>query len=128
MGVLSRTLPKRRGFRLRLLNGKTFLSCLTHLLPLTEFTLSILIIFPFNVKVEAASLEDAGFINEMGTQTPGEEFVEVQTFFDASPNRRSVQTQTDPRLKKKKFGPLSHDMECDTMDLEDEEDYDEYRR
>ncbi|KAL8575608.1 hypothetical protein ACOMHN_028629 [Nucella lapillus] len=77
-------------------------------------------------QVEASSILDD--VVEMGTQTPGEEFVEVHTISETG-NRRSVQTQTDPRLKKKKFGPLSHDMECDTMDLEEEdEEYEEYRR
>jgi hypothetical protein len=78
--------------------------------------------------VDASSMDDSLMGTEIATQTPGEEFIEVTTIFESG-ERRSVQTQTDPRLKKKKFGPLSHDMECDTMDLEDEdEEYDEYRR
>ena len=48
--------------------------------------------------------------NCMSTQTPQFEdtFVEVETFM-LSATKRSVQTQTDPRLKRKKFGPLNHD-------------------
>ena len=54
------------------------------------------------------------------TQTPLDElepenFVEVVTFSE-SPGKRTVMTQTDPRLKKKKFGPLG----------EDDYDYDGY--
>lgn len=53
------------------------------------------------------------------TQTPLEEpevenFVEVVTFSE-TPGKRTVMTQTDPRLKKKRFGPLGED-----------EDYDEF--
>ncbi|XP_048774491.1 protein hsr-9-like isoform X1 [Ostrea edulis] len=42
-----------------------------------------------------------------GTQT---NFVEVE-LIEESPGKRSVLTQTDPRLKKKKFGPVGQDME-----------------
>jgi hypothetical protein len=42
-----------------------------------------------------------------GTQT---NFVEVE-LIEESPGKRSVLTQTDPRLKKKKFGPIGQDME-----------------
>ena len=79
-------------------------------------------------QLEACTVRDEAFLsseNEISTQT-AVEFVEVQTIYE-SQHRRSVQTQTDPRLKKKKFGPLGHDMECDTMDLDDEDDdYDGY--
>ncbi|XP_046352685.2 neurofilament heavy polypeptide-like [Haliotis rufescens] len=55
------------------------------------------------------------------TQTPiTAHFVEVETIYE-SPGRRSVQTQTDPRLKKKKFGPLNIDAETDPLMDEDEE-------
>ncbi|KAL5011969.1 hypothetical protein ScPMuIL_010520 [Solemya velum] len=51
----------------------------------------------------------------VGTSPPPQspqhiEFVEVETIFE-SPGKRSVQTQTDPRLKKKKFGPLGQDLD-----------------
>lgn len=51
------------------------------------------------------------------TQTPIEEpevenFVEVVTFSE-TPGKRTVMTQTDPRLKKKRFGPLGEDEEYD---------------
>ncbi|XP_025088288.1 probable serine/threonine-protein kinase kinX isoform X2 [Pomacea canaliculata] len=76
-------------------------------------------------RLEVSSMEDASIMSTQGTQTPQEpEFVEVQTIYESS-TRRSVQTQTDPRLKKKKFGPLNVDAEVDTMDFEDEDD-DEY--
>ncbi|XP_052278695.1 zinc finger and BTB domain-containing protein 17-like isoform X2 [Dreissena polymorpha] len=57
------------------------------------------------------------------TQTPIEEpevenFVEVVTFIEV-PGKRTVMTQTDPRLKKKKFGPLGED---------EEYDFEEYKR
>lgn len=77
--------------------------------------------------MEESSLDESGVMSTQGTQTPQEpEFVEVQTIYE-SPNRRSVQTQTDPRLKKKKFGPLNAvDAEVDTMDFdEDNEDYED---
>ncbi|XP_067663718.1 uncharacterized protein [Haliotis asinina] len=55
------------------------------------------------------------------TQTPiTAHFVEVETIYE-SPGRRSVQTQTDPRLKKKKFGPLNIDAENDPLMDDDEE-------
>ncbi|XP_041358313.1 protein mel-28-like [Gigantopelta aegis] len=57
-----------------------------------------------------------------GTQTA--HFVEVETIFESA-GRRSVQTQTDPRLKKKKFGPLNVDAEVDAMDFDDDDDDDE---
>nr|KAG5689426.1 hypothetical protein BaRGS_012248 [Batillaria attramentaria] len=73
--------------------------------------------------IEESSLDESGMVSTgVGTQTPQEpEFVEVQTIYE-SPNRRSVQTQTDPRLKKKKFGPLNVDAEVDTMDFDDDDD------
>lgn len=51
------------------------------------------------------------------TQTPLEEpevenFVEVVTFSE-TPGKRTVMTQTDPRLKKKRFGPLGEDDDFD---------------
>lgn len=74
--------------------------------------------------IEESSMDESGVMSSMGTQTPQEpEFVEVQTIYE-SPNRRSVQTQTDPRLKKKKFGPLNVDAEVDTMDFDDDDDDD----
>ena len=57
-----------------------------------------------------------------GTQTA--QFVEVETICESA-GRRSVQTQTDPRLKKKKFGPLNVDAEIDAMDFDDDDDDDE---
>lgn len=53
-------------------------------------------------------------------QTP--QFVEVETVFE-SPGRRSVQTQTDPRLRKKKFGPLGQEGEIEEIDPDDAELY-----
>lgn len=49
------------------------------------------------------------------------QFVEVETIFE-SPGRRSVLTQTDPRLKKKKFGPIGQDsfLNLDDLDFEEE--------
>ena len=78
-------------------------------------------------QVVATSIDESSYVTEISTQTAGEELVEFETILETA-DQRSVQTQTDPRLKKKKFGPLSHDMECDTMDLEDEDDEYEYRR
>lgn len=54
------------------------------------------------------------------TQTPIEapeldNFVEVVTFSE-SPGKRTVMTQTDPRLKKKRFGPLGSEGEEWEMD------------
>lgn len=54
------------------------------------------------------------------TQTPIEapeleNFVEVVTFSE-SPGKRTVMTQTDPRLKKKRFGPLGSEGEEWDMD------------
>lgn len=54
------------------------------------------------------------------TQTPIEtaeldNFVEVVTFSE-SPGKRTVMTQTDPRLKKKRFGPLGSDGDEFEMD------------
>ena len=54
------------------------------------------------------------------TQTPievpeMENFVEVVTFTE-TPGKRTVMTQTDPRLKKKKFGPLDDEEEYDLDD------------
>lgn len=56
------------------------------------------------------------------TQTPIDppevtDFVEVVTFSDL-PGKRTVMTQTDPRLKKKKFGPLGAEGELD-YDMDD---------
>merc|ERR1719422_2459523 len=59
--------------------------------------------------------------NCISTQTPNFEdpgFVEVETFV-VSATKRSVQTQTDPRLKRKKFGPLNHDAGIDAMDFDE---------
>lgn len=65
--------------------------------------------------------------NCISTQTPQfDDFVEVETIFETA-TRRSVQTQTDPRLKRKKFGPLNQDAGIDAMDF-DEYDDDIYRR
>ncbi|KAL4229709.1 hypothetical protein ACF0H5_010097 [Mactra antiquata] len=55
------------------------------------------------------------------TQTPIENseldnFVEVVTFSE-SPGKRTVMTQTDPRLKKKRFGPLG--AEGDDFEMDD---------
>lgn len=55
------------------------------------------------------------------TQTPIEtpeleNFVEVVTFSE-SPGKRTVMTQTDPRLKKKRFGPLG--IEGEEWDMDD---------
>ncbi|XP_052794911.1 zinc finger protein 333-like [Mya arenaria] len=63
----------------------------------------------------------APVMKTFSTQTPidepeAENFVEVVTF-NETPGRRTVMTQTDPRLKKKKFGPLG----------EEDYDYDEYK-
>lgn len=63
--------------------------------------------------------------NSISTQTM-DEFVEVETIYESA-TRRSVQTQTDPRLKKKKFGPINHDAGIDAMDFDDYEE-DTYRR
>lgn len=59
----------------------------------------------------------------VGTSPPPQspqhiDFVEVETIFE-SPGKRSVQTQTDPRLKKKKFGPLGLDLDQELMDGDD---------
>lgn len=56
------------------------------------------------------------------TVTPKEAppFVEVETVWESS-NKRSVLTQTDPKLKKKKFGPLNLDEGTSTK-LDDDED------
>ena len=56
------------------------------------------------------------------TQTPIDppelaNFVEVVTFNDI-PGKRTVMTQTDPRLKKKKFGPIGAEGELD-YDIDD---------
>ena len=56
------------------------------------------------------------------TQTPIDppemaDFVEVVTF-NETPGKRTVMTQTDPRLKKKKFGPIGAEGELD-YDLDD---------
>jgi len=62
--------------------------------------------------------------NCISTQTPQFEdpqFVEVETMM-VSATKRSVMTQTDPRLKRKKFGPLNHDAGIDAMDFDDYED------
>lgn len=64
--------------------------------------------------------------NSISTQTM-DDFVEVETIFESA-TRRSVQTQTDPRLKKKKFGPINHDAGIDAMDFDDYEDDSMYRR
>ena len=65
--------------------------------------------------------------NCMSTQTPQfDDFVEVETILETA-TRRSVQTQTDPRLKRKKFGPLNHDAGIDAIDFDEYED-DIYRR
>ena len=45
--------------------------------------------------------------DSQGTQT---NFVEVE-LIEESPGKRSVLTQTDPKLKKKKIGPIAQDME-----------------
>ncbi|CAG5127912.1 unnamed protein product, partial [Candidula unifasciata] len=59
--------------------------------------------------------------NCMSTQTPNfDDFVEVETIFETA-TRRSVQTQTDPRLKKKKFGLISQDTGIDAVDFDDYE-------
>ncbi|XP_064608816.1 titin-like isoform X2 [Liolophura sinensis] len=56
------------------------------------------------------------------TMTPKEAppFVEVETVWESS-NKRSVLTQTDPKLKKKKFGPLNLD-DGTSAKLDDDED------
>lgn len=60
--------------------------------------------------------------NCMSTQTPNfDDFVEVETIFETA-TRRSVQTQTDPRLKKKKFGLISQDTGIDAVDFDEYED------
>lgn len=60
--------------------------------------------------------------NCISTQTPNfDEFVEVETILETS-TRRSVQTQTDPRLKKKKLDPVNHDAGIDAMDFDEYED------
>lgn len=46
-------------------------------------------------------------------------FIEVETVIE-TPERRSVLTQTDPKLKKKKFGPLGQD-DFGFAELEDDE-------
>ncbi|KAK0050536.1 zinc finger and BTB domain-containing protein 17 [Biomphalaria pfeifferi] len=76
-----------------------------------------------------ASEGDASFNdNCMSTQTPQfEEFVEVETIFETA-TRRSVQTQTDPRLKRKKFGPLNHDAGIDAMDFDEYDEKDPFLR
>ncbi|KAH9519856.1 hypothetical protein Btru_071076 [Bulinus truncatus] len=66
--------------------------------------------------------------NCISTQTPQfEEFIEVETIFETA-TRRSVQTQTDPRLKRKKFGPLNQDAGIDAMDFDEIDEEDVYRR
>ncbi|XP_060078819.1 biorientation of chromosomes in cell division protein 1-like 1 [Ylistrum balloti] len=45
-----------------------------------------------------------------GPNTPVAPFIEVETI-EESPGKRSVLTQTDPKLKKKKFGPLGLEMD-----------------
>jgi hypothetical protein len=45
---------------------------------------------------------------EPGTSQVEIPFIEVETVIE-TPERRSVLTQTDPKLKKKKFGPLGQD-------------------
>ena len=51
-------------------------------------------------------------VSAAGTQT-SIPFVEVE-LIDAGPGKRSVLTQTDPALKKKKFGPLGIEEDLDT--------------
>ncbi|XP_069131352.1 LOW QUALITY PROTEIN: uncharacterized protein [Argopecten irradians] len=45
-----------------------------------------------------------------GPSNSGAPFIEVETI-EESPGKRSVLTQTDPKLKKKKFGPLGMEMD-----------------
>ncbi|KAJ8298457.1 hypothetical protein KUTeg_024988 [Tegillarca granosa] len=63
--------------------------------------------------------EDVPVDSTHGTQTsPVLPFVEVE-FVEESPGKRSVLTQTDPRLKKKKFGPLGQEGDIG-FDFDDE--------
>lgn len=73
----------------------------------------------FSLPVLLILLQQAQQGQAEATQTPVT-FVEVETIYEDA-NRRSVQTQTDPRLKKKKFGPLNVETELDLMDMEDED-------
>ncbi|CAG5123125.1 unnamed protein product [Candidula unifasciata] len=74
------------------------------------------------VEVVGEIMENSTADNCISTQTPNfDDFVEVETIFETA-TRRSVQTQTDPRLKRKKFGPLNHDAGIDAMDFDDYDD------
>lgn len=55
---------------------------------------------------------------EPGTSQVEIPFIEVETVIE-TPERRSVLTQTDPKLKKKKFGPLGQD-DFGFADLDDD--------
>ncbi|BFZ24296.1 hypothetical protein BsWGS_27335 [Bradybaena similaris] len=85
--------------------------------------------------VDVSQLEEVGVAMDnsmtdhcMSTQTPNfDDFVEVETIFETA-TWRSVQTQTDPSLKQKKFGPLNHDAGIDTMDLDEYEDLFQHRK
>ncbi|CAG2209409.1 unnamed protein product [Mytilus edulis] len=61
-----------------------------------------------NVEGDVYSIEQVDHDQEPGTSEVEIPFVEVETVIE-TPERRSVLTQTDPKLKKKKFGPLGQD-------------------
>lgn len=85
--------------------------------------------------MDVSQLEDGGAMDNsmtdhcMSTQTPNfdDDFVEVETIYETA-TWRSVQTQTDPSLKQKKFGPLNHDAGIDTMDLDEYGDLFQHRK
>lgn len=80
------------------------------------------------VGVHGEIVETTMVDNCISTQTPSfDDFVEVETHM-ISATRRSVQTQTDPRLKRKKFGPLNQDAGIDAMDFDEVEDEYYYKR
>ena len=71
---------------------------------------------------------DSPMMKTFSTQTPIDppdpnDFVEVVTFNDV-PGKRTVMTQTDPKLRRKKFGPIGAEGELDY----DMDDYSRKRR
>lgn len=75
---------------------------------------------PQFMELKAAPSTPEPAMKTFSTQTPietpeMENFVEVVTFSE-SPGKRTVMTQTDPRLKKKRFGPLGSEGEEWDMD------------
>ncbi|XP_045204431.2 zinc finger and SCAN domain-containing protein 21-like isoform X2 [Mercenaria mercenaria] len=76
---------------------------------------------PQSVELKPVPATPVPAMKTFSTQTPIEapeleNFVEVVTFSE-SPGKRTVMTQTDPRLKKKRFGPLG--LEGEEWDMDD---------